>query len=101
MSYARDYVGHPTKMVAAAVKRGALVLSRFCDDCGWPKDPTKKRGHVAHHDNYEKPLDVRVLCRSCHGKHHCAEARKNRPAWWRRRYARALRRRAVVKQLEA
>lgn len=34
-----------------------------CEKCGAPK------AH-AHHDDYTKPLDVRWLCRSCHGVEH-------------------------------
>ena len=34
-----------------------------CERCG---DPNADR----HHDDYDKPLEVRWLCRSCHIKHH-------------------------------
>jgi hypothetical protein len=51
--------------VAAAVVSGALVRSSHCERC-----PTVADNTVAHHHDYDKPLDVEWLCRPCHGKHH-------------------------------
>ena len=48
--------------VARAIKSGALVRQP-CESCSNPKS-------VAHHDDYEKPLDVRWLCQACHTQHH-------------------------------
>jgi hypothetical protein len=50
--------------VSAAVQSGDLVRPDTCSAC---EDECKP---VAHHDDYHKPLDVRWLCGSCHGKHH-------------------------------
>lgn len=52
-----------------AVSRGVIKRKDKCEDCG-------TKGLIqAHHDDYAKPLDVRWLCTSCHGRWH----RKNGP----------------------
>ena len=48
--------------VFRAIKSGALT-SMPCQICGDVKT-------VAHHDDYDKPLEVRWLCRSHHGLWH-------------------------------
>lgn len=58
---------HPTKVTAryrvkAAIKSGKLVRGS-CEICG----DTKAEGH---HDNYEKPLEVRWLCKHHHVEFH-------------------------------
>jgi hypothetical protein len=45
-----------------AVNSGKLIRLP-CESCAEPKSQ-------AHHDDYSKPLDVRWLCASCHGKVH-------------------------------
>ncbi len=45
-----------------AISSGKLVRQP-CEICGDPKTD-------AHHDDYNKPLEVRWLCRSCHKKWH-------------------------------
>jgi ribosomal protein S27AE len=46
--------------VARAIKTGRLMRPDICEKCG-------DLGHVsAHHDDYDRPLDVRWLCRRCH-----------------------------------
>ena len=40
-----------------------LLLRRPCEDCG------AGRAEM-HHENYDKPLDVRWKCRPCHLEHH-------------------------------
>jgi hypothetical protein len=47
-----------------AVERGALTR-QSCEECG--------RRAEMHHDDYNKPLDVRWLCRRHHLAHHRAE----------------------------
>lgn len=48
--------------VARAIKSGELVRQP-CEVCSKPKT-------VGHHDDYDKPLDVRWLCQACHVQHH-------------------------------
>lgn len=38
---------------------------RACESCG-------AENAQRHHDDYERPLDVRWLCSSCHGREHRA-----------------------------
>ncbi len=51
--------------VRAAVFFGDLVKPDQCEDCG----NVRKRIH-AHHEDYDKPLDVVWLCTRCHGRRH-------------------------------
>jgi hypothetical protein len=48
--------------VARAIRNGTLVRQPCCW-CGEAKS-------VAHHEDYDKPLDVKWLCQSCHKKRH-------------------------------
>jgi len=48
--------------VANAIKSGRLQRSS-CERCGFIKT-------VAHHEDYEKPLDVVWLCQPCHKQRH-------------------------------
>lgn len=48
-----------------AVKRGALIKPRECQECG----NENKRIH-GHHDDYNYPMVVRWLCPKCHTKWH-------------------------------
>lgn len=50
------------RLVRSAIKSGRLVKMP-CEVCG------EKRVH-AHHDDYDKPLDVRWLCPKHHYEHH-------------------------------
>ncbi|AII28021.1 endonuclease [Bacillus phage Bobb] len=56
------------KKVLRAVQSGKLVRPTCCTDC-------KKEGAVeAHHEDYNKPLDVKWLCKTCHeNTHHLNE----------------------------
>ena len=49
--------------VGNALRDGRLVKGP-CEGCG------EAEGVQAHHDDYSRPLDVRWLCRSCHGVEH-------------------------------
>jgi len=57
-------------LVARAIRRGELVRPAHCEQCS-----ATGRAIQAHHDDYNRPLDVRWLCRSCHMAWHG----KNKP----------------------
>ena len=58
-----------------AIKRGILVPTP-CETCGADGEMSDGRNIVqAHHDDYNKPLDVRWLCQPCHHNWH----KKNKP----------------------
>lgn len=61
---------HPEKHKARDIVNNAirdgLIKKSPCEECG-----STARVH-GHHDNYERPLDVRWLCHPCHMKHHAA-----------------------------
>ena len=51
--------------VKVAIERGNMTRES-CEVCGfWPAE--------AHHDDYDRPLDVRWLCPPHHREHHAAE----------------------------
>lgn len=54
--------------VREAVKAGRLVRPSTCEECS----ATDRRIDAAHHD-YSQPLDVRWLCKPCHGRWDRAE----------------------------
>lgn len=56
--------------VHRAVKCGKMTRPDTCSACGVECKPD------GHHDDYDKPLDVRWLCRACHKQHH---AKNDRP----------------------
>jgi hypothetical protein len=67
-----DYEAH--NLVLRAVKRGILTPRETCEECG---SAGKRRrdggsGIEAHHDDYNHPLRVRWLCKSCHVRWHRA-----------------------------
>lgn len=54
-----------------ALERGIIVRKITCDECGCTG--IKKNGSSAiegHHDNYNKPLEIRWLCKKCHYEWH-------------------------------
>jgi len=52
-----------------AVWSGKIIKPQSCQECG-------AQGSVhGHHDDYEKPLDVRWLCTWCHAAVHAHERR--------------------------
>lgn len=61
--------GQANSLVNRAVSRGD-IKRKPCEVCGEQKAE-------AHHDDYNKPLEVRWLCRECHGKWH----RYNKPKY--------------------
>jgi hypothetical protein len=63
--------GH--RMVYNAVKQGVLKPGP-CARCGVPTNGSKRM--LAHHADYDKPLDIMWLCRNCHRLVH-EEAKAN------------------------
>lgn len=59
-------------MVEKAVLRGRLKRPQACETCRGPGEPfADGRAPIqAHHDDYNKPLDVRWLCQRCHHAWH-------------------------------
>jgi hypothetical protein len=50
------------RAVRQALRKGILLRPDICENCGIPaKEPPQ-----AAHENYDRPLDVRWLCRNCH-----------------------------------
>jgi hypothetical protein len=56
--------------VQSAIRKGQ-VIRQPCEECGEKKTE-------AHHDDYDKPLDVRWLCFVCHRKWHKERWHKDR-----------------------
>ena len=57
-----------TNEVAGAIKAGLLTRPEHCEKCG--KKPPRMSNNfnaiVAHHNDYDRPLDITWLCRHCH-----------------------------------
>lgn len=58
-------IHHPKEKEASeklnrAIKKGIIVKPEICSICNI------KTKLVGHHDNYDKPLEVRWICQSCH-----------------------------------
>jgi hypothetical protein len=60
-------------MTAQAHKQGALIR-KPCEVCG--VEPTH-----AHHDDYDRPLEVRYLCARHHSREHAIQQRMARTGW--------------------
>jgi hypothetical protein len=61
---------HPAHgIVAEAIRKGTLTRQP-CNVCGAQKT-------VAHHEDYNKPLDVIWLCTRCHTRRHAEINRQN------------------------
>jgi len=65
-----------TRWLCVSAIRSGKLSRRNCEKCG--ADKTE-----AHHDDYSKPLDVRWLCKTCHGAVHRGQTKKT-PARHRR-----------------
>jgi hypothetical protein len=52
------------QMIGSAVRKGAIFVPLWCQRCGCVN-------HLeAHHNDYNKPLEVEWLCTTCHGLAH-------------------------------
>ena len=60
---------HAKRRLHVALNRGDLTRPAVCEGCGRSDAVID-----AHHDDYNKPLDVIWLCRFCHRQHHAASA---------------------------
>ena len=69
------------RLVAQAIKKGILNIAP-CEKCG-------KTDAEAHHDDYNKPLEVRWLCRKHHREWHSTHTAIPRQGTWERRIHRA------------
>jgi len=54
--------------VKRAIKSGKLTRPNRCENCGHYYPPSYKL--QAHHEDYNKPLDVVWLCIRCHKREH-------------------------------
>ena len=52
------------QIVHLALRIGAISRPQLCEACG------ERKRLTAHHDDYQKPLDVRWLCYLCHAQEH-------------------------------
>ncbi len=52
------------RQARTALERGELIPPKNCQECG------KESKLDKNHDDYDKPLDVRWLCRACHKNRH-------------------------------
>ena len=64
-------------LLERALQKGLITRSALCEMCGKLPAPYRdgRSGIQAHHDDYNKPLDVRWLCLPCHHAWH----KRNRP----------------------
>lgn len=72
-AYAKAYAAaHPKRVAARSRVRWAIAGGRLerkpCERCGEPNT-------IGHHEDYDQPLTVTWLCRSCHGLFHCGARR--------------------------
>lgn len=65
----REKYGNAHHQVLRAIERGEII-KQPCEKCGATETQ-------AHHDDYNKPLDVRWLCDACHKEWH----RNNTPKY--------------------
>ncbi len=62
--------------VEKAIKKGVLIPSKSCEVCGAIKTFRDGRNGIqAHHNDYNKPLDIMWLCQNCHHEWH----KENKP----------------------
>lgn len=58
-------------LLEEAIERGIVVRKVLCEKCGEaPVFADGRTGIQAHHNDYNKPLDVQWLCQPCHHEWH-------------------------------
>lgn len=63
------------RLVERAVQIGALKKPSVCSRCKKSDRFSDGRSNIqAHHDDYNRPLDVRWLCQRCHHRWHQTNA---------------------------
>lgn len=63
--------GRAHNLVDKAIARGKLIPAEACEECGTSGTMADGRSIIqAHHDDYNRPLDVRWLCQGCHHEWH-------------------------------
>lgn len=68
-------------LVETAISQGVLEQKSACENCGGcPKFKDGRTGVQAHHDDYNKPLEVRWLCQKCHHEWHKHNTPKRKEA---------------------
>lgn len=65
MDQSKLYKRRAWSAVARALKSGKLTKPDCCNACGCKSDSIQ-----AHHDSYDKPLEVTWLCLKCHRSLH-------------------------------
>jgi hypothetical protein len=73
-AYYREYIKSPAQqpkqrarcVLGNEIRQGRIIPPSSCENCGAAKPE-------AHHEDYSKPLDVKWLCRPCHGIEHRKE----------------------------
>lgn len=62
--YARKRIKkHPQKIIARNKARQIKIpKNQICEECKIKKATEK------HHEDYDKPLEIKFLCRKCHNK---------------------------------
>jgi hypothetical protein len=58
------YYLDPAKLKARKIARRAHPTQKPCEVCG------RANRTFRHHDDYNKPEEIRFLCGSCHQRHH-------------------------------
>jgi len=70
----RYYVENPRKVKAHTLVHQALTYGDLkreeCEICNFLDRPSNRRKTVAHHEDYDRPLDVRWLCHAHHRQLH-------------------------------
>jgi hypothetical protein len=53
------------RLVYYALRLEIISKTCYCEECGKVRTP---KALTAHHINYDAPLNIKWLCRSCHDK---------------------------------